>query len=157
MNCNLLTKNIMYKSILLTLIVLLTACQKTGQESLLIEDAWVREAPPNASMLAGYVTLTNNTEEVLTLTSAASKQFNHVEIHRTVVENGVAKMRHQKELPIPAGESVKLEPGGYHFMLMHPESAVKADDEVLITVRFHQADDPNATQELDIVMPVKKP
>ena len=157
MNYSLLIKNIMHKSILLALIILLTACQKTEQEILTIEDAWVREAPPSASMLAGYVTITNNTDEVLTLTSAISKQFHHVEIHRTIVENGVAKMRHQKELPIPAGESVKLEPGGYHFMLMHPESSVKADDEVLITVRYHQKDDPKSTQEFDIIMPVKKP
>ncbi len=152
-----LVNNTMYKFILLAFIILLTACQKTEQEILVIEDAWIREAPPNASMMAGYVTIKNNSEEVITLTSAISKQFHHVEIHRTIVENGVAKMRHQKELPIPAGESVKLEPGGYHFMLMHPESAVKADDEVLVTVRYHQKDDLNTTQDLDIIMPVKKP
>ena len=144
----------MYKILLIGFIALLTACNQTSTESFSTEGAWVREPPPNAGALAGYVTIINNTEQDRVLTSAKSEQFNVVEIHRTIVENGVAKMRRQKDLPIPAGGSLVLEPGSYHLMLMTPKSKFKANDQVTVTLDLQAGDD---TQQLDLIMPVKKP
>lgn len=144
----------MNKIILITTITLLVACNQTSKESFSTVGAWVREAPPNAGALAGYVTIINHTDQDRTLVSASSTQFNAVEIHRTIVEEGVAKMRRQKDLPIPAGGSLVLEPGSYHLMLMSPKSAFKADDLINVTVRLKSNDD---IEEIDIVMPVKKP
>lgn len=144
--------------ILFTLIILLTGCSQNEQEHFSIEGAWVREAPPNATAMAGYVTIKNNTDQTQILSSAISEQFKMVEIHRTIVENGVAKMRRQKDLPIPAGESLELEPGSYHLMLMKPKSAIKANDDVEITLCYYREDDPKKViQEIDIILPVKKP
>ena len=144
----------MYKFLLFGFIALLTACNQTPSELFSTDDAWVREPPPNAGALAGYVTITNNTEQDRILSAAKSEQFNAVEIHRTIVENGVAKMRRQKDLPIPAGGSLVLEPGSYHLMLMTPKSAFKANDQVTVTLDLQAGDD---IQQLDIIMPVKKP
>ena len=122
-----------------------------------VEDAWVREAPPNASVMAGYVTITNNSKQDHILTFAKSKQFSAVEIHSTIVEDGVAKMRRQDDLPVPAGGSLELKPGSYHLMLMSPKTAFKANDEVTVTVCLKLDDDPKAEiKEVDIVMPVQK-
>ena len=148
----------MKKFILFTFIILLTACNQNEQELFSIEGAWVREAPPNATAMAGYVTIINNTDQERILSSAKSEQFNVVEIHRTIVENGVAKMRRQKELPISAGGSLKLEPGSYHLMLLTPKSAFKAGDQITVTVNLTLNDQENEDiQEINIVMPVKKP
>lgn len=148
----------MYKIIILALIILLAACNPTPKDMFSAEGAWVREAPPNATAMAGYVTITNNTDQDRTLVFAKSKQFNVVEIHRTIVEDGVAKMRRQEDLPVPAGGSLVLEPGSYHLMLMTPKSAFKANDEVTVTVCLRLDGDPNnEIEEVDIVMPVKKP
>ncbi len=148
----------MYHFIAILLLSILTACQQSEQEPFSIEGAWIREAPPNASAMAGYVTIKNNTEQTRVLSSANSAQFNVVEIHRTIVENGIAKMRRQKDLPIPAGDSLKLEPGSYHLMLMTPKAAFKAGDEITVTVHLDTTDQENLdSQEINIVMPVKKP
>ncbi|QMU61660.1 MAG: copper chaperone PCu(A)C [Gammaproteobacteria bacterium] len=144
----------MYKIILFSFITLLVACNQTPTESFSTEGAWVREAPPNAGAMAGYVTIKNNTDQDRILSFAKSNQFNAVEIHRTIVENGVAKMRRQEDLPILAGGSLILEPGSYHLMLMTPKSAFKANDEITVTVGLKLDDN---IQEVDIVMPVKKP
>lgn len=144
----------MQKLILLLIITLLVACNQTSKESFSVDGAWVREGPPNAGALAGYVTLTNHTDLDRTLVFAKSEQFNVVEIHRTIVENGVAKMRRQKDLLIPAGGSLVLEPGSYHLMLMTPKSAFKANDEVTVTISLKSDGD---VEDIDIVMPVKKP
>lgn len=143
----------MYKFILFAFIALLTACNQNSKNSFSTNDAWVREAPPNASMMAGYVTLKNNTDQDSIITFAKSKQFNMVEVHRTIVVDGVAKMRQQNNLAIPAGSSLKLEPGSYHLMLMGPKSALKANDEITVTVGLKSGD---KTEEVDIVMPIKK-
>ena len=148
----------MKKFILFTIVSLLAACNQSEQEPFSIVEAWVREAPPNATAMAGYVTIINNTDQAHILNSAKSEQFKMVEIHRTIVENGVAKMRRQKNLPIPASGSLKLEPGSYHLMLMKPKSAIKANDDVEITLCYYLEDDPNKViQEIDIILPVKKP
>jgi len=145
----------MNKTILFTLITLLSAaCNQNASDTINTTNAWIREAPPNASMLAGYVTFTNNSDQESILTSAKSKQFKMVEIHKTIVENGVAKMRRQDDLPIPAGGSLVLEPGSYHLMLMSPNSKLKVNDEVTVTVSLKSG---NETKQVDIVMPVKKP
>ena len=144
----------MQKFLLIGFVALLTACNQTPEELFSTEGAWVREPPPNAGALAGYVTIINNTEQDRVLTSAKSEQFNVVEIHRTIVENGVAKMRRQKDLPIPAGGSLVLEPGSYHLMLMTPKSKFKANDQVTVTLDLQAGAD---TKQLDIIMPVKKP
>ena len=148
----------MHHFIAFLLLSFLTACYQAEQEPFTMEGAWVREAPPNASAMAGYVTIKNNTEQTRVLSAARSEQFNLVEIHRTIVEDGVAKMRRQKNLPISAGDALKLEPGSYHLMLLTPKSNFKAGDEITVTVHLNTTDQENLdTQEINIVMPVKKP
>lgn len=145
----------MYKTIIFTLIVLLSSsCNQSSSNTIDTTDAWIREAPPNASMLAGYVTIKNNSDQERILTSAKSNQFKMVEIHKTIVEDGVAKMRRQDDLPIPAGGSLVLEPGSYHLMLMMPKSALKANDQVTVTLGLRAGND---IKQLEIIMPVKKP
>jgi copper(I)-binding protein len=115
-----------------------------------VQNPWVREAPPTASMLAGYMVLENQSGETRALVSASSSQFHMVEIHRTEIKEGVARMTHQDKVEIKAGKKVEFKPGGYHLMLMHPEKALHAGDEVKITLEFADG------TKLPIVAPVKK-
>ena len=145
----------MYKTILLILIALSTACcNQKPTETVHVSEAWVREAPPNVSMLAGYANITNNGAEDRIITSAKSEQFKMVEIHKTIVEDGVAKMRRQNNLIVRAGKTLELKPGSYHLMLMHPQRDLKLNDEVNITLTLKNGD---VSEEVNIVMPVKKP
>jgi len=143
----------MTKIILLSLTILLTACNQESKDTISVDGAWVREAPPNASMMAGYATIQNHTDQNRIIASAKSKQFNMVEVHQTIIEDGVSKMRRQDDLAIPAGGSLELKPGSYHLMLMGPKSALQANDEVIVTLALKQGDQ---IEEIDIVMPVQK-
>ena len=71
-------------------------------------------------MSAGYFSLTNNTDDVITVSSVVSPEFESVEIHESLLENGVAKMRRIPELSIPPRSTVTLERGGKHLMLRRP-------------------------------------
>ena len=44
-----------------------------------------------------------------------------------------------EKIDIPAGQTVKLEPGGYHVMIMNLSADLKAGDTVELTLTFQRA------------------
>jgi periplasmic copper chaperone A len=101
-----------------------------------VEDAWVREAPPTARMLAAYMTISNDGDREQTLVGVESPQFNHVMLHKSEVIDGVARMLHQDSIAVPAHGSVRLEPGGLHLMMPAPKAPLKAGDRVEFVLEF---------------------
>lgn len=102
-------------------------------------DGWVREAPPTSRVLAAYMRIINLTEGDLTVTGITSPDFEAADLHRTIVEDGVARMLPVPELTIPAGGSITLEPGGLHLMLFDPVRPLQQGDSV--TLVLHRSDD----------------
>ena len=58
-----------------------------------IERAWIRSAPPGANTLAGYLMVKNACSSSIKIVGVESRDFGMPMIHRTVIENGVSKMR----------------------------------------------------------------
>ena len=102
-----------------------------------VESAWIREAPSTAKSLAGYAVLSNSAGKTLTVISARSAAFAKVEMHETITENGIAKMRAIEKLVIPANGKVEFAPSGKHFMLIEPSSTLKSGD--VVSVIFKDA------------------
>jgi copper(I)-binding protein len=122
---------------LITLFCLaLFALPALAAETLSVTNAWVREAPPGMQMLAGYMTIHNAGAKERKLVAAQSPDFGNIELHRSMVENGMAKMIPQKFMPVPAHGMLHIAPGGYHLMLMKPKRQLKAGDKVPFTLRF---------------------
>lgn len=144
----------MNKFLIFAFAIVLTACTQEKQTTLSIQDAWVRAAPPNATAMAGYLTIHNPSKQDRTLVSASSTQFNKVEFHRTVIKEGVARMRRQDELRIPAGGSLTLKPGDFHLMLLTPKASLKINDQVFVTLGIKNGE---VIEELEINLLVKKP
>jgi copper(I)-binding protein len=107
-----------------------------AQPDIQIENAWVREAPPSARMLAAYMTLKNSADQDQVLVEVQSPAFSHVMLHKSEVIDGVARMIHLDEVVIPAGGSVQLEPGGLHLMMPAPETRLSAGDRVPLVLMF---------------------
>jgi hypothetical protein len=92
-----------------------TGCTSSGEE-IGIEDAWGRAAPSSAANAAFYMTI-NGGDEDDALVSADADVCGTVELHETVMNDGVMKMQHLPGgIPIAAGSVVSLEPGGRHIM-----------------------------------------
>jgi periplasmic copper chaperone A len=100
-----------------------------------VESAWIREAPSTATALAGYAVLSNAGSKALSVVSAQSAAFAKVELHESLTENGVAKMRAIEKLEIAPGAKVEFAPGGKHFMLINPKPGLKAGDAVAIKIK----------------------
>ena len=85
---------------------------------------------------AVYVTLNNTGSQADALVSAASEVARVVELHEVKQESGVMKMRPVTSIPLPAGGTVELKPGGYHLMLLDLKHDLKAAEKVPVTLRF---------------------
>lgn len=140
-------KRILKRLVLLTTALLWSGLVPAG-DLLTVEDAWIREAPPGVSALAGYMTLHNHSDEARILVDASCIAFASVMLHRTVMEGEMAKMIHQKRITIPAGESLTFKPSDYHLMLVKPKHPIKAGDKVDITLSFLNAENITVTHEV---------
>lgn len=121
-----------------------------GDSPLRVEEPWVREAPPTARVLGLFMQLHNAGERELVIQGASSPLCERVEIHRTVLEDGVARMIPQPELRLAPGETLSLEPGSYHLMLIGPRQALREGDRIEVLIRYD--DD----QEQTIQAPVRR-
>lgn len=103
-----------------------------------IADAWLRATPPGARTGAAYLTITSPgaADRLLGAATAAAAA---IEIHTHVVEDGLSRMVRLPELAVPAGEPVKLEPGGLHLMLLDLTAPLVAGTTVAITLHFATA------------------
>jgi len=101
-----------------------------------VNDAWIREAPPAASMMGGFMVIENPSAKELVLVGASSKTFKHIMLHRTVEEDGVSKMIHQMKILIPAHGKLVFKPGSYHIMMPVPDKRLVAGDKVMIRLEF---------------------
>ncbi len=88
-----------------------------GQGDILYADnAVVNLSPVEGNPSAGYMDLHGGRVDVA-LVDVVSDDVLRMEMHETVEENGMASMNMLKSIPVPAGETVKLEPGGKHLMI----------------------------------------
>jgi copper(I)-binding protein len=124
------------KRILLALTLAACSWLHVAQAEVQVEDAWVREAPPGARMLAAYLTVNNSGAEDLVLVEVQSPAFSHIMLHKSEVVDGVARMIHLDEIVIPAQGSVQLQPGGMHLMMPTPEARLSAGDRVPLVLIF---------------------
>jgi copper(I)-binding protein len=130
-----------FHSMLITGLMLFTSTAMAADPHLMIMDPWVREAPPNAKMLAGYFTIMNHSGDSTEIVGASSDKFEKVEIHKTVQEGGVAKMIAQPSVEVGKHATVKFQPGGLHLMLMNPKGPLKAGDKVEISLKLKKGSD----------------
>lgn len=86
-----------------------------------ITDGWVRMAP-GMPMGAAFAVLRNPCARGVEVVGASSPAFGDVSLHETRIEGGMSRMRAVPRLPLAAGGSAELRPGGLHVMLMAPRA-----------------------------------
>jgi periplasmic copper chaperone A len=115
-----------------------------------VEDAWARQAPmmPQAGQMRGhmaggtgavYVTLRNTGATPDTLVGASSEAAEAVELHETIRDGEVMRMRPVATLEVPAGGILEMKTGGLHIMLINLKRALRPGDRVPVTLTFAHA------------------
>lgn len=121
-------------------VFILTSCfsgNEEQKENIVVTEAKVREVPDGSNVTAGYMKIKNNTKAEDIFLNASCDFSEKTQIHETYVdENEIAGMRMVENIVVPAGESFKLVPGGYHLMLMGIEEKFNEKEKVLCTLNF---------------------
>ncbi|MBG21708.1 MAG: hypothetical protein CML31_17465 [Rhizobiales bacterium] len=115
------------------------ACETVQLGSLEISEAWSRASIGMARPGAFYVTIRNTGATDDTLTAITTPVSDKPMLHETVVKDGVASMPHAMAIPVPAGSTMALEPGGYHGMLMGLTKVLKEGEVFPVTLTFREA------------------
>jgi periplasmic copper chaperone A len=130
------------KWILFLAMLVVGACAKApeGDPDIKIESAWARETVAGQTGTAAYMTIANGgTADDLLLSVSAEPPVTAM-VHQTSNEGGVSKMRPvDKGLPVPAGQSVTLQPGGTHLMIMGLDGPLKAGDRLKLRLKFERS------------------
>jgi len=140
-----------YQTYILILAMALPAVIFAESHPLHISQGMIQAGPPNAQVLAGYMTLENTSDKTIVITGATSPLFKQVEFHQTFTEGGMMRMRKQEQLSIPAHKKLMLKPGSYHMMLINPTRALQPGDQVPVTIKT------SSKNSLSITLTVKLP
>lgn len=130
-------------AVLFAAVLTLSACGDGGPEEgtqaagIAVADAWVKAT--DADMSAAFLVLSNSGEEDAEVVGVSTDLTDTAELHETADE----KMRAVESFTIPAGDSLLLEPGGDHLMLMDLTEPIEPGQEVTFTLEF--ADDSAVT------------
>jgi copper(I)-binding protein len=115
------------------------AAETYSAGGLQIGDPWARATPKGATVGAGYLTITNKGAQADRLIGGSAASAARFEVHTTVMENGVARMRQVTGLEIKPGETVELKPGGMHLMLVGLKQPLQQGQSVKGTLVFEKA------------------
>ena len=99
---------------------------------------------------AAFMTLKNTGSKADSLIAASGDVAARVQIHTTINDNGLMKMRPVKAIEIPPGGMAMLKPGGYHIMLIGVKKPLKAGDSFSLKLTFKKAGD------MTVTVPVRK-
>lgn len=96
----------------------LIATSPASAGGLAVTHAWSRSTPPGVTVGVAYFTLENDTGKSDRLLKISSPIASKVQVHRTEVLDGVARMREVAVLHVDAGQTLEFAPNGMHVMLM---------------------------------------
>jgi copper(I)-binding protein len=98
-------------------------CGSRDEPPVVAANVMVTAPGPDMPMAAGYLDISNHSGTSIRITRVSSPDYESVEMHETVIEDDVARMRAIPVLEIEDGGSAVFERGGKHLMLMRPIGA----------------------------------
>jgi copper(I)-binding protein len=101
---------------------------------------WARATPKGASVGGCYMKIANTGSAADRLIGGASDISSRFEVHEMSMDNGVMKMRPLANgIEIKPGQTVELNPSGYHVMLVGLKQQLMQGDHFKATLEFEKA------------------
>ncbi len=105
-----------------------------------IGNPWTRATPKGATVAGGYMTISNKGSASDRLVGGSSAIAGGFEVHRAVMEQGVAKMRPvEGGLEVKPGETIELKPGVLHVMFTRLKQPLEKGQKVKGSLEFEKA------------------
>lgn len=130
--------------------LLLAASAVAHAGGVAVSEPWARATVPGQKVGVAYMNITSAGSAELV--KAESPAAGVVEIHTMRMQDGVMEMRMLEKLPLPAGETVRLEPGGLHLMLFDLKAPLASGQQIAIQLHVKSG---GRTQLIDVAVPVR--
>lgn len=129
----------LHPSILLVLAAVLCGApalaHDISQNGVRIAHPFATPTPPGAPNGAAYLDISAGATDVAL--TGASSPVGTVEVHSMTLDDGNMRMRRLESLAIPAGDTLRMRPGGgVHLMLIGLEEALEAGGRFPLTLEF---------------------
>lgn len=126
------------------------AFAQSTADGVTVGDPYVRAVPPGQPNSASFMTIQNTDGVAHALVAAESSASKVVELHTHTMVDGMMRMRPVERIDLPAGESVALQPGGLHVMLIGLQRQLVPGEAVDLTLIFEDG------SKKQITAPVRK-
>lgn len=112
---------------------------ETTVKGVTIANPWARATPGGANVGGAFFQMRTAPGVDDRLIAARSPVAGVAEIHNHIMEGGIARMRRVDGIALTGGQSVTLEPGGYHIMLMDLKEPLNKGETFRMTLVFQKA------------------
>lgn len=126
---------------LLSYLIILSLPAQAANEFILVQNAWTRETPPQATNVPVYMVLINRGTEADRLLGASGDIAKKIKLHTFLKENNVTKMRPVDTIVVNPGMPVVLRPTGLHIMLIGLRQPLQANQTFPLTLHFKKTGD----------------
>lgn len=132
-------------------LVISLASQCILAQDLTATNTRVRMVPPGSAVSAVFVDLTSQHDDaVIGVESPAAVK---VEMHLSAMQGGIMQMRKIEQIPLPAGATVSLEPGGLHLMLIGLVRDLHLGETIALRLRLRSGKSVTITARVSKIMP----
>ena len=130
------------------LIMVVAACGD-DDSGVTVEGVWARTSPKVATNGAAYMKITAPTDDALVGATVDSSIADHAEVHEMIMmDDGMMAMQEAEKVELPEGETVSLQPGGYHVMFIELAAPFEMGQKFDLTLHFEDAAD--VTVEVEV-------
>jgi len=113
----------------------MAGCSEPGPSIAVSSTQIVAPAPGRAASVA-YMTISNSSDDTVSIRKIEGPQFERIELHETVLDDGIARMQPLRTSIIAPGGEFSFKPGGPHIMLLEPTSGIVPGKIVTLHVHF---------------------
>ena len=133
-----------------------TTSTEAATDAVQVAGAWARPVADLAAQdtSAIYLSIAGGaTDDALVAASVPEDVAGTVELHETAAADGdmgggMMTMRQVESIPVPAGETVNLEPGGLHIMLLDVQRVIEPGEAIDVTLTFDSGEELVTTAEV---------
>jgi copper(I)-binding protein len=139
MNRRLLLQLAAASSLTVASILAIASAGRAQGEGIEVRDAFARATIGSATSGVVYLTIVNRTSGPDRLMSASTPVAARADLHMTVRDGDVVRMRRLETIAIEAGGTVAFEPGGAHVMLSGLAAPLVEGESFELTLEFEAA------------------
>jgi len=120
-----------------------------------VAEPWVRATVSEQKVTGAFMKITSPVDAKLV--DVRTALAGRTEIHEMAMIGDTMKMRQIPNLPLPAGATVELKPGGFHVMLFELTAQAKEGDAVPLTLVIEAGGKQETVEVTAVVRALTKP